>query len=69
MPRTTYESRRTIHRETYNETEDGCCEIYFRIPFTMYFVGKEIYRDSPKKSKLYLYRKEWDGGGYYFAKV
>ena len=44
-------------------------KIYFRIPFTMYFVGKEMM--VWRWSKLYLYRKEFDrkSGDYYFERV
>ena len=46
------------------------CVIYFRIPFTVYFVGKNLscYGGAPN-TKLYLYRKEFTGVGYYFVEV
>jgi len=38
-------------------------KIYFRIPFTMYFVGREI------GAKLVLFTKQWERNGYSWKKV
>lgn len=57
---------------------DGELKILGRIPFTGYFLGKELWRYTPKVkgrggkkewSPFYLYRKEWDGSMYCFVRV
>lgn len=64
-----YETRKTIHLDHGCVEETGGCVIYFRIPMTMYFFGKDIDPITDEKTKIFLYRKEFDGRGYYFAKV
>ena len=64
-----YETRHTIHNDIM-DYETGACSIYFRIPFTVYFVGRDWFDvDGKEKSPLLLYRKVYDGQGYYFAKL
>jgi len=45
---------------------DDRVKIYFRIPFTMYFVGKTFIKEDLYKSKLWLLTKRFDRGTYYW---
>lgn len=44
-------------------TKEKDIKIYFRIPFTMYFIGRTFYEEQIW-SKLFLFRKLWDGEKY-----
>lgn len=46
-------------------TEDRI-KIYFRIPLTMYFVGRSILREDNYKSKLWLVTKRFEKGDYFW---
>ena len=59
-------------------TDDPELKITCRIPFTAYFLGKELWRYVPKVkgrggkkhwSPFYLYRKEFDGSIYVFIRI
>ena len=40
--------------------------VYFRIPFTMYFVCRTVITEDNYKSKLFLCTKRFDNAGYYW---
>ena len=44
-------------------------KIYFRIPFTMYFIGRIIIKEENYKSKLYLFTKRFDKGEYFWNSI
>ena len=48
---------------------DYCLRLYFRIPFTGYFVGKCRPDKEAPWSKLYLFTKEWIANGYSWVRV
>jgi len=46
--------------------ENTRVKIYFRIPFTMYFVGKSFIEEDNYVSKLFLFTKRFELGKYYW---
>jgi len=46
--------------------ENKSVKIYFRIPFTMYFLGRSYIKEENYKSKLWLITKRFDRGVYYW---
>ena len=49
--------------------ENENVKIYFKIPFTMYFIGKSFIEEDNYKSKIWLITKRFDVGGYYYWNI
>lgn len=67
-----------MYTRIFSAEGDDQLKIVCRIPFTCYFLGRELWRYTPKVkgrgrmkkwSPFYLYRKEWGDNMYYFVRV